>query len=172
MDPVKPCLLGVLGLLAIGCGGGGGSSSSYSGGSATLGGDAADGTGEVDVNVIVNHSPGITSMPARETFLLDPAGQAVSVEAEISVEASDVDGDELSYEWSSPNCPDATISLPDPLDPRAIHFHNEGDEACELRVVVRDLWEVPPAGMPAAKGGEAVGTVLLSRPPELRVGGE
>jgi len=172
MSPFKACLLGVLGLLAVGCGGGSGSTSSLSGDSSTLGGDASDATGEVDVNVIVNHSPVITSMPARETFLLDPAGQGASVEAEISVEASDADGDELSYAWSSPNCPRAIFTTPDPSDPWAIHFQNEGDETCEVRVVVRDLWEVPPAGMPAAKGGEAVGTVLLSRPPELRVGGE
>jgi hypothetical protein len=127
----------------------------------------------VDVNISLNHSPAITSMPARETFYLDDVGQGVSVEAEISVEATDADGDDLSYAWSSPNCPGAVFTMPDPADPRAIHFYNDGDEACEVRVEVRDFWKDPPAGaeLPAPRGGEAVGRILLSRPPELRVGG-
>jgi hypothetical protein len=170
MDRFKSCLLGALVLLAFDCGGGAGTPSSNSGeGSASLSGDGADAAGEADVNVSLNHSPVITSMPARETFQIDGTGKAVSVEAEVSVVASDADGDELSYTWSSPDCPDALFTLSDPSDPASIHFHNDGQDACEVRVEVRDFNRAQ-AGLPVARRGEAVGRILLSRIPDLRVG--
>jgi hypothetical protein len=122
--------------------------------------------------VYLNFSPVISAMGGMETFPTDAAGQ-LYVKAYLSVSATDTDGDELDYEWTSPNCPAATISFPDHQNRARIEFTAGPGIACAVQVKVTDRWKGgPPAGsdLPMAKGGEALGIIELSKPPTITVG--
>jgi hypothetical protein len=167
--------LASLGLLATGCGGAEPTAAAPMG--ATLGGPtnsivqtASDGA---VVNVYLNHSPTITALPGAQEFPLDAAGH-VFVRAQLAVTASDEDGDDLSYTWSTPNCPGAVLTFPDASDHRQVELLAGPDIACLVEVEVRDVWPGGSApagtGLAAARGGSALGRLQLSRPPTVTVG--
>jgi hypothetical protein len=159
-------LLVLLTAAAAGCGGPGdlGESSAASGAAPVPAGDA-------EVQVHFNRPPAITSLTGRQLVVLG-AGEVV---AEVEVAAVDDDGDELGYAWSSPSCPEGRFTFPDPADPARARFEVAmSDRECEVRVEVKDYWpgRTPPAGsgLSPERGGLAVGSLRLSRPPALEVG--
>jgi uncharacterized membrane protein len=123
--------------------------------------------------VYLNFSPVISAMGAMETFPTNAEGH-LYVKAYLSVSATDQDGDDLDYEWSSPDCPAATITFPHHDDQSHVEFTAGPGTACKVQVKVTDLWKGgAPVGsnLPLEKGGETLGILELSRPPTITVGG-
>jgi hypothetical protein len=103
---------------------------------------------------------------------------------DLTATASDPDGDDLVFVWSSPDCAfpaagftstsvtamAATITQgPGALGVRSVHFtSNDPSHGCTLRVDVRDTWKngVIPAGsgLPLARGGDTIGLINASTP--------
>jgi hypothetical protein len=181
--PAQPTLLALalagLGALTAGCGaapvetGSAGPDLSQAGQGTNL--IVTAGAPGVAVQVFLNHSPLIAGLGGSQEFLLDTAGQAV-VHAELSVTATDEDGDDLTYLWTSPNCPAALIAFPAPADPTRIDFTGDAAAACQVQVEVLDQWKggLAPAGsgLPVAKGGSAIGRLQLAPPPVVTTGGK
>jgi hypothetical protein len=167
--------LGALGLLATGCGGAEPTAAappaaSEGGPTNSIVQTASNGA---VVNVYLNHSPTITALPGAEEFPLDAAGH-VFIRAQLSVTATDQDGDDLTYTWSTPNCPGAALSFPDAADHHRVELLAGPDVACLVEVEVRDVWPGGSApagtGLSPARGGSALGRLQLSRPPTVTVG--
>jgi hypothetical protein len=173
--PTTLLALAALGLLATGCGGAEPAASSAPGASSGTPTNSIVQTGSngVVVNVYINHSPTITALPGSEEFPLDAAGH-VFIRAQLSVTATDEDGDDLTYTWSTPNCPGAVLSFPDASDHRRVELLAGPEVACLVEVEVRDVWPGGSApagtGLPSARGGSALGRLQLSRPPTVTVG--
>jgi hypothetical protein len=127
----------------------------------------------VGVQVIVNHAPLIAGVGGTQAFLPSASGQ-LTVRAELRVEATDQDGDDLHYAWSAPGCAGAVITFPDPADQTRIELTSPGDAGCRVEVEVTDLWpggSAPAAtGLPPERGGRSLGAVQLSRAPVVLVG--
>jgi hypothetical protein len=175
-EQVSTLLAAAIAALLAGCGG----APSAEVAAQASGGAAADtnllnaiGQDGVTVTVYINNSPTIAGIGGLQTFPTDAAGH-LYVKAYLSVSATDQDGDDLDYEWSSPNCPAATITFPHHDDQSHVEFTAGPGTACKVQVKVTDLWKGgPPVGsnLPLEKGGEALGILELSKPPTITVGG-
>jgi hypothetical protein len=130
-----------------------------------------------------NSWPMISGAVATETVTRDAVGQIVAVEVDVMVTASDPDGDDLTYVWTS-DCtgagtgftgpgnptPVATVSSgPGALGSSTVHFRSTNlTTGCTVRVAVRDSWKngIVPAGsgLPVLRGGETVGLIHASVP--------
>jgi hypothetical protein len=173
MHPRNPTSLrtlrGLAALTALATGCGGAAESAASSESSAVMSDGSNGAGGAAINVYLESSPIITAMTGLEEYRVG-AGEVAGVEARIAVVAVDPDGDDLTYTWSTPDCASAELSFPEPADMTQVVVHVEGSATdCVIQVEVRDFWkdQAPPAGsgLPAARGGLAVGRLRLSSPP-------
>jgi hypothetical protein len=133
-----------------------------------------------------NSWPMISSAVAAEAVTRDGAGQIATVEMDVTVTASDPDGDDLTYVWTSdciaagsgftaPGIPAPVASIstgPGALASSTVHFRSTSlTTSCTIRAAVRDSWKngIVPAGsgLPVLRGGETVGLVRSSVPAEF-----
>ncbi|MEI6226481.1 MAG: hypothetical protein WCS72_17180, partial [Deltaproteobacteria bacterium] len=114
----------------------------------------------------------------------DATGKIIAIDVDLTANASDPDGDDLIFVWSSPDClfpaagftstsvttMAATVTQgPGALGVRSVHFTStDPSHGCTLRVDVKDAWKngVIPAGsgLPLARGGDTVGLINASTP--------
>ncbi|MEI6226903.1 MAG: hypothetical protein WCS72_19350, partial [Deltaproteobacteria bacterium] len=140
-------------------------------------------TGSGAVYAYPNGWPMISGSAAAESFTRNAAGQIVSLDVDVTVSASDPDGDDLTYVWSS-DCTAAGTGFTDATNPTAVatlttgpgaattntvHFRStDVTKGCTLRVDVKDSWKngiVPVgSGLPVARGGDTVGLILATTP--------
>jgi hypothetical protein len=139
--------------------------------------------GNAQIAAYPNSWPMISTVVASETFTKNASGQLVSMDVNVTVTASDPDGDDLSYVWSS-DCvlagtgftdaanltPVATLTTgPGALASNTVHFKStDMTRGCTLRVDVKDSWKngiVPTgSGLPVARGGDTVGLIYATTP--------
>jgi hypothetical protein len=107
--------------------------------------------GRVDVEVRVDTWPVIATFTASVTL-------GATLEGDIHVEASDVDGDALTYVWTS-TCPGVAFNVEAPYGAASPHFSLPGpSDECAILLMVAD-----PAG------GQTPATLIL--PPNKGIGG-
>jgi hypothetical protein len=143
--------------------------------------------GAAQVNAYPNSWPMISGILAAETFTMDATGKIVAIDVDVTATASDPDGDDLIFVWSSPDCLfpaagftttgtptlSATITHgPGALGTRSVHFTStDPSHGCTIRVDVKDAWKngVVPAGsgLPLARGGDTIGLINASTPTDF-----
>jgi hypothetical protein len=145
--------------------------------------------GDAAVSAYPNTWPVIGTIQADETFARDGSGRIVAVEAELVASLLDADGDDLRLTWSSPDCPwplagflplGATALVatevvgPASVTVSTVHFRvNDPTRTCTVQLEARDFWPggLPPvgSGLPPARGGATVGSVVLAAALEATV---
>jgi hypothetical protein len=153
----------------------------------------ANTNGSALVSAYPNSWPMIAGVTVAETFTKNASGQIVAVDVDLTATASDADGDDVTYAWSSPNCSgsdpvgftattplvasaSATLAYgPGQIGSSTVHFHGTDlTSSCIVQLAVTDSWKngiVPlGSGLPVARGGDTVATVNLSAPRDFLVG--
>ena len=155
--------------------------------------------GQAVVTAYPNSWPIIGMIAAHEFFTKDSTGKLVGVDIDLIASASDPDGDDITYTWSTPNCPAngfTSGNTPDNADGTApalpagsttlalgpgqfaqslAHYRtSDTTDKCVIQVNVTDSWKggIPPAGsgLPVARGGNTVGLINASSPKDFLVG--
>jgi hypothetical protein len=103
----RSTLLALLGALAAACGA---EPTPEAFSALTASSTTASGATGAEVHVYVNDAPRLTALTGEQVFVLEPGGQ-VTHRAVLRAEAADDDGDDLAFSWSSPDCPEAIITV-------------------------------------------------------------